>query len=325
MRSAGTTQASQLALRQQLIKTFKDLLPSEGDLMILGDLFDTASIPMLDVLATFEALADWLQAHPSSVCYNVAGNHDLSKVSTMLSSFQFLGKLLYRQFPSRYIHIEEPTLTPYGFVIPHLRNQDLFNQALANVPSLPKLQRLFLHCNYDNGFAAQSDQSLNLSKEQVLSLPVEEIILGHEHHTREVGKVLIPGNQVASSIADWLGPSDKRFIKITDGVTCFVRIAEKASQFVEFDWKSPGKTDAKFVRFTGTATQEEVSSAISAINRYRASSDALVVANGVQVVTPDGVAEAFNNTLTSVQAFDIKAALREVLTISEMEILDELC
>ncbi len=50
IRSAGTTAASQLALRKHILERFQKLLPAAGDLLINGDLFDSFSAPMNDVL-----------------------------------------------------------------------------------------------------------------------------------------------------------------------------------------------------------------------------------------------------------------------------------
>lgn len=89
-RSAGTTPSTKLILRQRLLDQFIELLPRDSDLMILGDLFDTFDINPLDFYYTFTALNNWLIANPTKSLYLVAGNHDLSKTSTTVSSFELL-------------------------------------------------------------------------------------------------------------------------------------------------------------------------------------------------------------------------------------------
>ena len=322
LRSAGTTPASALALRLHIRERFKSLLPKAGNLMLLGDIFDTGNVPLTDSLGVYEILADWLAQHPESTLYNVAGNHDLAKTSTVLSSFQFVGRLLARQFPNRYVHIEEPAMTPYGYAIPHLRNQDIFNLALAGVPSC---ERLFVHCNIDNNFAAQSDQSLNISADQLEALPVREVICAHEHHRRTVGKVIIPGNQIASSVSDWLSNGDKFFAQIVDGQTELIKCGEKATEFAEMDWQNLTPTEHKFVRITGTASPEQISATITKINRFRAASSAFVVSNAVTQTSEAGdSAEMFSQSLESVAKFDIMEALRRILTQEEMQELEAL-
>ena len=52
IRSAGTTISSALALREWMLEQFKSMLEViDEDLVILGDLFDTYSIPAPDLLA----------------------------------------------------------------------------------------------------------------------------------------------------------------------------------------------------------------------------------------------------------------------------------
>lgn len=321
LRSAGTTPFTQWQLRQHTVNSFRALLPQGQDLLLLGDLFDTANVPVYDVLATYEALCHWLTENSGCKLYNVAGNHDLSKVSTTLSSFQFLGRLLLRSFPDRYIHIEKPTMTPYGYVIPHLPNQELFDLALSNVPAC---EYLFLHCNYNNNFAAQSDQSLNLSKEQADAAPVTHIIIAHEHHMSRHGKVLLPGNQLATSVADWLSHVDKFYVELTKQGPVLQLCAVRAEQFIELDWKELQFTDHKFVRVAGSSEAAEQSLALTKLNKFRAASEALVVSNAIQVVGDASTAAMFSESLETVQQFSIIDALREIFTAEEMAVLEGL-
>ena len=320
IRSAGTTPTTQYALRQHVLSEFKRLLPVTGDLLLNGDLFDTNNIPISDVLKTYIILNDWLTQHPDSKLYNATGNHDASKTSTVLSSFQFLGKLLKLAHPNRYVHIEEPMMTPHGYVIPHLRNQDLFNHALSNVQECPFL---FLHANFDNGFAAQSDQSLNVSREQAEICKARIIVFGHEHHKRIVGKVVIPGNQIATSVSDWLSPQDKGYVTITDGKLDYVTSAVRATEFIELEWRNLEVSDHKFVRVSGEASGDEASDVVNAINAFRKKSEAFVITNAVAIST-GSVKVDFDSTLTAVQHFSVMDALKEILTEDEMRVVETL-
>lgn len=317
VRVAGTTAASQLTLRKHIIERFQKLLPATGDLLINGDLFDSFSAPMNDVLSTYEILADWLHEHPSATLYNSAGNHDKAKTDNVMSSFQFLGRLLARQFSRRYVHIEQPTEIPYGYVIPHLANQEFFNAALSGMPST---KRLFLHCNLGNKFAETADQSLNLSLPVLDTLPCNEVILGHEHKHRTVGKALVVGNQIATSVADWLGP-DKYYADLGESTHLF-RCAEKQKEFIQQDWKGLKETDALFVQVTGTADADQAFEVVSAINKFRKSSNAFVVSNAVDVTADDG--SVFSANLESVKAFSILQSLKESLTAGEYNKIKEL-
>lgn len=312
IRSAGTTIKSQLELRKHILQRFEQLLPDEGDLLINGDLFDSYSAPIVDVLSTYEILADWLHAHPTSVLYNSAGNHDLGKTNTIMSSFQFLGKLLSRLFSERYVHIEQPKEIPYGYVIPHLANQELFNNALSKIPAC---RRLFLHCNLGNKFAETADQSLNLSLAVLDSLPCSEVILGHEHKSRTVGRALVVGNQIPTSVADWLGTdTDKYYAEVGSSTTLHL-CSERNKEFIQLDWQNLKVTEHKFVQVTGSAESAQAFEVVSSINKFRKVSDAFVVANAVEVRTDDGT--VFSANLESVKAFSILQCLKESLTDKE--------
>lgn len=320
-RSAGTTPASQKALRLYSHSSFNALLPTSGDLMILGDLFDGANVPIMDVLQVYVALDTWLTQHPENWVYNVAGNHDVSKSSDVMSSFEFLGKLLMRRHTVRYVHITEPQMTRYGYVVPHLRNQELFDAALAEVPECNKL---FLHCNIDNNFAAQSDHSLNMTKQQIADCPADTIICGHEHQARTVGKVLLPGNQIATSVSDWLGSGDKKFLVFDDEIA-FRTCAIRSEEFVEMPWNALEVTNHRFVRVVGEAQPDDIGSVLTAINKFRQVHPAFVITNAVTTVT-DAVDNAaiFAQSLESVQRFSIEEALRRVLTAEEFAVLEAL-
>lgn len=321
VRSSGTTPASQLLLRAHIHSNLERLMPDEGDVLFNGDLFDTGNVALSVLYSVAKILSTWLDDHPTSCIFSSAGNHDLSKSTNILSSFQFLNLFLSDTYPDRFIPIEKPMLTPYGYVIPHLPNQDLFDQALK---ACPHTAYVFVHANYNSGFAAQSDQSLNLSAEQAEALPCHTVIFGHEHHGRAVGKVLIPGNQIASSVSDWLSPGDKKFVQITKTGPSLVTAATRASEFTEMNWKELTVTDHKFVRVTGSADAADMGAALAAINKFRAMSPALVISNGVETVVAEGTAETFSSNLESVQSFDIMKALAKILTKAEMDALGKL-
>lgn len=320
IRSAGTTTSSQYELRRAVLNDFSLLLPTSCDLLLLGDLFDTNSIPVSDVLETYIILNNWLRNNPDSKLYNVTGNHDASKTSNVLSSFQFLGKLLKLAHPTRYVHVEEPLMTPHGYIIPHLRNQDVFNLALQDVP---EVDFLFVHCNYDNHFAAQADQSLNISAEQAQACKAKHIVFAHEHHGRMSGKVLVPGNQIATSVSDWLSKQDKRYLKIVGGKPEYVINKQRKDEFAELDWKSLEDSEHKFIRVVGEATADEASEVVNSINKFRKRSNAFVITNSV-VIDTGAVKVDFDSTLESVQQFSVMDALREIMTPQEMAVLESL-
>ena len=319
VRSAGTTLASQAALTAYIHQSFKALLPDD-DLMILGDLLDKSQVALSDLLFTYNTLSEWLEK--GHTLYLVAGNHDLEKVSGKLSSFDLLGELLKIYFPHTVAVISTAgAVTPYGYVIPHRSNQQLFDAELVKVP---QCEVLYLHVNYDNFFAAQSDQSLNISKQQVAACKAKRIVIAHEHAQKVEGKVTIPGCQIPTSISDWQGCEAKHVTTVTDtGTVTMQKVAEKSEDYIEQPWSSPVVTGHKFVKLVGTATAEQAAQVVSAVAKFRAVSTAFVVANGVLIASESGV-EGFDESLESVRSFDVMSALGELLSRDEMTVLKEL-
>lgn len=322
-RSAGTTPASQQELRAGLLAGFRQLLLQTGhqDLMILGDLFDTERVPEADLYDAFLSLHSWLTVSEGSTLYLVAGNHDLSKSSDKFSSFQLLGRFLTAFWGKRIQVVEQPLMTPYGYIIPHLPNQALFDLELSRVP---RCNTLFLHCNYDNNFAVESDQSLNLSADVADTLDCSHILIAHEHQMRKIGtRVLIPGNQLPSSVSDCLRTDAKYYTEVSmGGAPDLIKLADVQDVLLSRqDWKDLQVNSCPFVRVEGHATPDEAASVVERISRYRASSPALVVSNAVEIESQDA-SEDFAKTLESVKVFDVLAALKEILSADEFAVVE---
>jgi metallophosphoesterase superfamily enzyme len=321
-RTGGTTQATAYQLRLDLLKQFEELLYTiDTDLCIGGDLFDGHDISKQDLLRAYHILDDWL-VRTGKDLFLVNGNHDLSTNSTNFSSFQFLAALLKDGgYVGAVHHITEPTMTPYGYMIPHLPNQDLFNLAMAAVP---ECEYLFVHCNYDNKFAVEKDHSLNMSEEQAKAAPVKHIIFAHEHKARRAlgGKVLVVGNQFPSSVADCLETTFKRLLRIDNGEPTFLPTWYAAGDYSEQDWREL-RDEGRFIRVTGYATAAEASQVVTAISKFRASAQVLVITNAVKI---EGVNDAAELALSheEVTSFDVFEALKEVLTPAEIAKLEKL-
>ena len=324
LRSGGTTTSSAWNLRQHNLKEFRVLLQaaSGNDLMILGDLFDKGNVPISDVLSTYMALDDWLEENPGSTFYNVEGNHDKNKASNILSSMQFLGSLLGRKYgPNQYVHIEEPMMTPYGYVIPHLVNQDVFDDEVGKVP---ECDVLFLHCNIANNFAAKNDQSLNLSLEQIAKTPCKAILCAHEHQQRTLGKVELPGNQLPTSISDFLGCKQKFYSEVENGEVRLVPYLDNSTIYTEMNWKELKETDHKFIRVVGDCEAEESGRMIQLLQKFRNQSEAFVITNAVNIKSEDGDIHQFEKALEQAKTFDVLAVLKEFLDKDEVAVLEKL-
>lgn len=320
-RSGGTTTLSALALREYLLQSFKNLLSQvDGDLIINGDWLDSYTVDSGDLLRTYEITCDWLCKGHKLWCSR--GNHDAVVDSTKTSSFDLLVSLLEHRFPEQVFGISEPTAIPEhdAYVIPHLINQAAFDEAVSNVPGV---KTLYLHVNFDNFFALQADHSLNLTVEQAKSLPVEKIIIAHEHTGRSElnGKVLVVGNNFPSSISDCLNNTEKSYLKGWERKV-FWRASDS---FVEQDWQALASVseNAEFVRVTGKATSAQAADVIAEISKYRATSSAFVVSNAVEIAGLDD-----NTTLSlsqeQITSFSVLDALTELLDKDENAIIKSL-
>lgn len=312
IRTGGVTGASAFALRRFVLDNFKALLErTDTDLLINGDLFDTNMVPYMDLLEVYSLLTDWLYNGHRLIL--ASGNHDLDKNTTRLSSFQFLCRLL-KDIDNVVIVENEPVLVGKDhYVIPHMVNQETFDLALSRVPAV---RNLYLHCNYNNAFAQVKDHSLNLTQAQAEALPVEKIILGHEHQrsTHLGGKVLVVGNQIPTSVADCLGNDAKYMLRVSKAGWGWVEVWQARGSFAQVDWREleSVSAQAEFIRVEGTATAAEASQTVEAISRFRQKHDAFVITNAINYLSADGVQEALS--LEKIQSFDVMTALLKRLS-----------
>ena len=318
-RSAGTTPITAWNLRQSVLKQFEGLMyqATGTDVLILGDLFDSGSVALSDWLRTFQVLNEWLTTGKTALTLCV-GNHDLNKTDTTLSSCQLLGRMLIDLHPKRFAFIEQPAMTPHGYVVPHVSNQDRFDAAIASVPPCDVA---YFHCNFDNKFAAQSDQSLNLSREQAEACLAKNIVIAHEHQTRKIGKVWIPGNQIVTSVSDCLGSDAKRLTIVEGGQPRFEKLYDIQEVYEQMPWDCLVDSDKPFIRVSGQASSAQASEVVSAISVYRRQSSALVITNAVKVLAEDG-SQVFERSLESVKAFEVMSALKEFLKPKEFAVVE---
>lgn len=321
LRSAGTTPSSAAALREYLLAEFGRYLNHlEEDLIILGDLFDTYQVPMYDLLKTYKLLDEWLfKGHKLTL---VVGNHDCSNDSSKLSSFAFLAGLLSENVNVKYV--VEPQFVEDGiYVVPHLMNQDLLDLAIA---AIPECGTVLFHCNYDNFFAREADHSLNVSQAQAKAIPAKVVYFAHEHHFRTdlKKKVVMGGNQWPSSVADCLEKRDKISYFVNDGNVAIRSVTWDKEGYAEMDWRNLEKSDAQFIRITGHALPENAADMANAIARYRKDSPAFVVSNAVKVGESEEAAELTLASLELVRGFDVLDAVKKLLTVDDITIIESL-
>ena len=334
VRSGGTTPSSAQALRQFVQDRYAALLKLGNNVIVNGDFFDTYQVPMTDLLGAYLTTAEWLTTSGQQLVL-IPGNHDLSKNSANMSSFEVMARLLMAQYPDkvRYLAGDNWVDEDQGiYAISHVANQDLFDLALSLVPQGTKT--LLLHVNFDNVYAGQSDHSLNIDRAQakVLTQLGITLVLGHEHQHRTMmsDKVILVGNQIPSSVSDCLTHGEGQ----TDGQKYCLEIdgddmeliptwsfKDKVGGFVDADWQDLGSVaeGAGFVRVIGSATSAEAPSVIKAISKLRQSHKAYVITNGVKVEgvgSVDGIADSIE---------DIRSVNVIELLLSELDQEQQTC
>jgi hypothetical protein len=319
----GTTPETKQQLKQDLLKSFQALLDNaSGSLLLNGDVFDTDSIDLKDLFETYRMLSDWLTKNDR--LWLVAGNHGAANNSQKTSSFDLLCRLLSEVHGDKAVQVKDSLALPEhdAYVIGYSRNQDLFEAELAKVPVC---STLYLHCNVDNPHTAGSQHSLNLTLERSKSLPVERIVVSHEHNSRKVlnGKVHLIGCPSPSSVSDCLNSPEKYMVKVSGSEVEYISTWQAAGDFEQQDWRNLKDTGARFIRVVGTATAEESSDAVAAISRFRSTSKALVITNAVAVGDALDASQLAINAET-VTAFDVKSALFDILEPEEVSVIKSL-
>lgn len=352
-RQAGTTPASQAALREFIQDQFRNLIHYRmwDRIVVNGDLFDGFTVDTSDIIAAHTTLSNYL--YNEGLLVLCMGNHDASAKGDKVSSFHLLAHFLESQFPEQVQVVDHNNgLTQVDnedrvWVIPHMLNQALFDLEIEKAAAMkvgPAVSEetagsyLLLHCNVDSPFAEHADHSLNLSQDQIDNLLCAgwTVVVGHEHQQRFVrGKrVIIPGNQIPTSIADCLhNPANKKqhvILDEQDGVLGWYLedSLDLEPIFKDLDWRDASTTVADdrnlFIRISGSATADEAADMVSVVAKVRQASQAFVVSNAVKV---DGVAQMESlaeMSLESMSKFDVLEALLEELDERERETVREI-
>jgi hypothetical protein len=337
-RSGGTTPVTYATLLEYTHERFDsalDIPTQDGCVLLNGDTFDGFLVSNAVLLRTYSAICALLESGAIRTLFLARGNHDVSRDSTKLSSFDLLGALLTDSYPQRVVVITEPTLIAWGeneldqgWVVPHASNQDIHDLWLEQVRNDP-VPFAFLHANYSNGFAVESDHSLNVTKEQCAALEAagfKHIIFGHEHvqNTHPNG-VLITGNQWPTSISDCLNNTHKRALQIDGGVIREHVTWEDKGSYFEVDWAKldqiPGT--AQFVRVKGEATDEQAAAVLEGISQLRKKHSAFVISNAV-VVNGRSLDVSSLEAIEQVQQFDVLEFLYSNLSGEQVEYLKKL-
>lgn len=352
-RQAGTTPASQLALKQYIREEFTSLVVGEKGLeaakagktlTVNGDLFDGFYVDPREVIVAYEVLSSYI-INGGLVDLGM-GNHDASAKGDKTSSFHLLAHMLESRFPQQVKVIDHTCgLTQIEgsvWMIPHMLNQELFNieiekaikvgegkEGYLSIPDLKPIGNyLLLHCNILSPFAEHSDHSLNLDQGQIDALIGAgwQLVVGHEHPGKSYagGKVVLPGNQIPTSISDCLGNKDmaKSYAEITDAGLKLHKWLDLTPVFTDVDWRQIDEKDLssfQFIRVSGDCTSNEAADMVGAVSKLRQGSSAFVVANAVKVegiAQMEGLAEM---SMEGLSKFDVLGALLEELDEREQK------
>jgi len=330
-RSGGTTPQSQAALRNYLRKSLSETLEDyEGEHVVInGDLFDSFQVETSEVIAAHKIFQQHLEREGRLTL--IMGNHDASAKGDKVSSFHLLAHILKSTDPDSVDVVDHTNgfcaIGDGVFAISHCMNQALFDLELAKAAKHEGEDRyLLLHANYKNGFAENSDHSLNINDEQVGALMRAgwTMVLGHEHqgYTLRGGRVIVLGNQFPSSVADCIGDPEKHLLVI-DGGHEFVCTWDANGSYLEADWRDLTNIDGyNFIRVVGNATALEAAAVIKAVSQLRQRSDAYVITNSVKVEGQDMTMNT--ESIESIKAFDVMGAIYAELNEREIETVKEL-
>jgi DNA repair exonuclease SbcCD nuclease subunit len=250
----------------------------------LGDLFDS-------FWSDAQTLKQGLKVYEN--CQLVlTGNHDRSNRANAVSALEFIEGVA--NLPEVAV-TDAPKVMKYeGFLslkqtvqwIDHKMTQTLFDASIDLVEKSGGL--LFLHCNYDSGFATD-ESSLNLSKEQVelLLTKVDKIFIGHEHQPNSYfdGRVIICGNIHPTSFSD---VSDKYSYTVDDDLNVTKELIWESKQgYIDLNYRTLLTEQVKldnyqFIEITGKADTSELPSIARAIaGLWKAYPNALMIKNAV--------------------------------------------
>lgn len=330
-RAGGTTPISRALLGSYTLQQFDNLFTHnhDGYVLINGDLLDGFMIDNRTLQLVFQILRH--HADNLEQLYLARGNHDVSKDSTKLSSFDLLCFMLQQASPSRVTVITEPTRIEWpggaGVVLPHAANQDLFDLWMAQAEEMAAgAQFLFVHANYDNNFAAEADHSLNVSAEQAAELhrTFRFVVFGHEHQASQHkgNGVLVVGNQFPTSISDCLGNDRKKALQLHGNVIHEVETWTAQGSYYECQWTQTHMVPegSQFVRLVGEASDEQASEVLEAVSRLRKAHDAFVISNAV-TINGRALDTSANDALEEVQKFSVLDFICEHMTEPQAETL----
>lgn len=309
-RTAGITDSSLRQLEEDKLNFLSSFFSENEDkeIIIAGDLFDGNIIPLSVLLSALQVL----HGHANRI-WILAGNHDLSKNTEVMSSFAFLRSMTDFWKGSNITMVTEPLVIEKHKIvmIPHLSNQGIFDKALSDYSN--KDHTLITHCNYDNFFALNKDHALNLTQEQAQKF--KQVISGHEHATRSVGNVHMIGSFAPCNVKEAATPKRTHLFDAITGELVQVQNLDQDyicsySELHYSELQNPMSEEAVgFIKIIGSVTAVEAPLILTQIADFRKKSAAYMIQNAT-VVEAVGL-ESFEET--SFESVDTWKALGSML------------
>lgn len=339
-RAGGTTPESRQALAEYLRSSLEKTLSGleSTHVVVMGDLFDDFTVDtryVLDAYNIFNRLLD----EPTNSLTLVAGNHDHNPRGDKVSSFNLLCGVLdrYSQFQSVKVGGVSADISGTNVFVAHHANQELFDPTLQDLlTTCADGDNVFLHANYDNNFAVESDHSLNVSADVASAFRDKgvKLFFAHEHQAREVNGVTVMGNQWPTSVSDCLNNDAKFFHICYDGEEEFKKVqtwsaGDAVAGFSRVPWldlKGDGPLPSTgFVRFEGTATMTDAGNVVTEIAAYRRKNpDVFVVTSSVAVEGAPKADVDLPQMLESTKGFDVWSFMKGHFTEEEYVALEKM-
>lgn len=322
-RGTGTTPQSAQALRKWQHEMHSKIINSpqfsDAHLIYNGDVFDKFQVPLSDAAELVHTWDLWLKEHPTQHIIAGFGNHDISKDSSKTSILNFVCATMLKLHPNRFFARPAAAwLYPNVLMVPHAESQTAFEGGLKFV--YRECVRddghliILVHANYAVPSEFKSDHSLNFSKEMADSFSARgcRIIFGHIHDF--VGNaydpnVMIPGNQIPTSVGDFLKCPDKYMVTIEnmtqtgghrDGERPEIvlhKLYEDAPifrdvEYANLDAMTADLSGIKFLRIHGEIPREELPAAMDRVAKLRAKTpDVFVIGTKFTVAGTNGAEE----------------------------------
>ena len=277
-RTSHTTPASRERLKEALYKQALELSDNHYS-VCCGDLFDTFWVDSVTLKQGKNVFDN---------CELVlTGNHDVSNRQNAESALHFLESissvtLAVTDKPKVGETSEFPKAIQW---IDHKMTQQLFDESLELVKPVGGL--LFLHCNFDNGFATD-EASLNLSRAQAEALleKVDLVFIGHEHISTAHfnGRLIMTGNTHPTSFSDI---SDKYSWHVDKDLKVTRELIWSTNYAVKLDYAhllegSCDLVNMEFIEIVGQAERAELPKIARAVaNLWKTCPNAYMIKNSV--------------------------------------------